>query len=368
MNHQPSGCNPFCPACEHRSWSEADSIAQKQAFLERVLEPWKDVLHPLFTVHGSERWGYRRQAILHASWDQGWRYGLRRRDEVIPIPDCPVHHQHTNDAVRLMASVLPAPHEFPLAFFVLSGAQMVLVVKSGKLTSLSFLNDGLMDAMLECGIEGLWIHLHPSAGKRIFGKGGWHLLWGAVRSRDENGMLYGPASFQQLIPGLYQSSVDLAAGFLAPDRQSAVADLYSGTGSSVRRWKAEGAEAIGVEWSGEAVECALENLPGTVILRGLCRDRIPQLMEWGRAKKAEGRRPLLYANPPRTGLEPEVTLWATRDFRPERIAYLSCSAGTLSRDLKMFCNAGYRVVSLQPYDFFPQTRHVECLALMEFES
>ncbi|HRZ75771.1 MAG TPA: hypothetical protein P5248_00275, partial [Bacteroidales bacterium] len=327
INHQPSGCHPSCPACPHRSWAEEDSLAQKQGFLEKALEPWKEVLNPVVSVQGTARWGYRRQAVLHTQWEEGWRYGLRKRDDLIPIPDCPVHHPQLNEAIRLMASTLPPPPSFPFAFFVVSDAQMVLVIKSGDLPSYPMFNEKLMQDLTACGIKGLWLHLHPSAGKRVFGQGGWHLVWGEPRSRDANGLWYGPASFQQLIPQLYQASLDRAQEFLAPGPDTAVTDLYCGTGTSMQRWIQAGAAVAGVEWSGEAVECARENVGGALVLRGLCRQRLPQLTQWWREAKEEGRRPLLYVNPPRTGLEHEVTAWITREYRPQRIAYLSCSAG-----------------------------------------
>ncbi len=47
-----------------------------------------------------------------------------------------------------------------------------------------------------------------------------------------------------------------------------------------------------------------------------------------------------------------------------RIAYLSCSAGTLARDLHLLEIAGYRIDAILPFDFFPQTHHVETLALV----
>jgi tRNA/tmRNA/rRNA uracil-C5-methylase (TrmA/RlmC/RlmD family) len=46
------------------------------------------------------------------------------------------------------------------------------------------------------------------------------------------------------------------------------------------------------------------------------------------------------------------------------MSYLSCSAGSLSRDLAELEDCGLRVAALQPYDFFPQTHHVEVLALL----
>ncbi len=56
--------------------------------------------------------------------------------------------------------------------------------------------------------------------------------------------------------------------------------------------------------------------------------------------------------------------WISGEFRPQRLAYLSCSAGTLARDLALLTTSGYRVVEIAPYDFFPQTYHVETLCLL----
>ena len=206
------------------------------------------------------------------------------------------------------------------------------------------------------------MHLHPCAGRRLFTKNGWQLLWGRPRSRDALGLSYGPSSFQQLLPDLYDRSLDEAEDFLDPKPGMAVVDLYCGIGASLRRWTARGANALGVELDGEAVACAQDNAPQARVLRGGCAQRLPQVDDWLVGQAVAG---LLYVNPPRIGLEAGVLEWISRRYRPLRLAYLSCSAGTLARDLDGFGQAGYRVVRLRPYDFFPRTHHVEILALLE---
>lgn len=331
-------------------------------WLRRALAPWANRLQPVRTVAGEDRWGYRGKVCLSAVWNAtaGWNFGLWRRDELIPIPDCPVHADLVRTLVRWLQRVLPPGPEFPLAFYVQAGAQATLILKTHRVPDPGWLQGEGWTELAASGLEGLWLHLHPAAGRRLFARNGWTLLWGQPRSRDAFGLEYGPTAFQQLIPALYRQALDAAEDFLAPGPQDHLADLYCGIGASLARWTRRGARVIGVELGGEAVACAGLNAPVATVLRGKCADRIPQLRAW---TPATGTR-LLHLNPPRTGLEPAVLAWTTDEYQPERLAYLSCSAGTLSRDLAALAAAGYTVAALIPYDFFPQTHHVETLALL----
>lgn len=356
------GCEPRCRGCRHRSWDAAESLAQKRDFIASKCAAWAGVLGAVQGVADDARWAYRDKVTLHAAHDGArWRFGLMVRDEHLPIEDCPVQSARVTALVHAAARVLPPPAVFPLAYWVQSGAQLVLVAKTHAEVPRDWVV-AVAPALSAARMSGLWLHRNPSAGRRLFMRSGWDLLWGEPQARDARGLVYGRAAFQQLIPDLHAASLDEAEAFLAPGPGDLVVDLYCGIGASLQRWCARGAAALGVELGGEAVACAAVNAPDATLLRGTCLTRLPQLE---RAVRAHPRAVLAYLNPPRQGLEPEVAHWLTRSARPARLAYLSCSPGTLARDLALCVAAGYRVVRLTPYDFFPQTHHVETLALLE---
>lgn len=298
--------------------------------------------------------------MLAAAWaSDGWCLGLRHHDEIVAIPRCPVHSPRVRAVVAALVAVLPGAEWFPLVYYAQSGRQAALVVKARAAENIDWL-PRLVPTLQACGMEGLWLHMNPAAGRRVFAKREWRLLWGHPRSRDDDGLCYGVGAFQQVLPGLHSAALDEAEGFLAPGPGARVIDLYCGAGASLRRWIARGAQTLGVESGREAVTCAADNVPAASVLLGHCATRLPQL----RVFATEPGRRLLYANPPRTGLEPAVLDWIARDYRPQRLAYLSCSAGTLARDLTALCACGFKVERLIPFDFFPQTHHVETLALI----
>ncbi len=352
------GCVSSCPGCRYRNLTYEDSIDRKQAWLAQTLAAWLRQLAPVAEAPAGWRSHYRDRVTLHARYDGEWRFGLLHRDTLVPIPHCPVHHPRINRLVARLAAILPSPDHFPLAYLVCTGRQATLVLKSNDRPELGWLNRISLAAL---DLDALWLNLHPAAGRRLFAKRGWRRLLGSPLSRDDAGLDYGPEAFRQLVAPLHAASLERAQAYLAPGQGDAMLDLYCGLGAGLRRWQDAGARVLGVELGGEAVTCARRNAPAATVLRGACATRLPQIQFW---LAAQAGRVLAYVNPPRTGLEAPLRDWLCDAARPVRMAYLSCSAGTLARDLGQLEAAGYNVDTLQPYDFFPGTLHVETLALL----
>lgn len=73
---------------------------------------------------------------------------------------------------------------------------------------------------------------------------------------------------------------------------------------------------------------------------------------------------VVVVDPPRKGCSEEF-LQQLNEYGPGRVVYMSCDPATQARDTKFLVSFGYEVVSVQPFDLFPQTRHIECLAVFE---
>ncbi|MBN2763951.1 MAG: class I SAM-dependent RNA methyltransferase, partial [Bacteroidales bacterium] len=340
--------------------------AQKEGWIKKQLKAWQEKVEFIRSVKESRRWGYRRKILLKTEFNNNhWEFGMIRRDEFIAIPQCPVHAAITRKLILLLTSALPPFQVFPLAYLSQSNALVTLVLKTKQMPAVNWMTDDFIKELQSIGIKGLSLHLNPSAGRRMFAKNGWYQLWGDDHAYNDSGLMYGRTSFSQLIHELHCQSLDEAEMFLEPEPDDCVVDLYCGIGSSLIRWSKRGARIIGVETGGEAVHCARINAPQAEVLRGTCRHRLPQLQQWIDNVHQPQKKKLLYVNPPRTGIEPEVLKWITEEMKPHRLAYLSCSMGTLRRDMEMLVSKGFIIRRVIPYDFFPQTHHVECLTLAD---
>ncbi|CJG87616.1 23S rRNA (uracil-5-)-methyltransferase RumA [Streptococcus pneumoniae] len=72
---------------------------------------------------------------------------------------------------------------------------------------------------------------------------------------------------------------------------------------------------------------------------------------------------VILVDPPRKGLT-ESFIKASAQTGADRIAYISCNVATMARDIKLYQELGYELKKVQPVDLFPQTHHVETVALL----
>jgi 23S rRNA (uracil1939-C5)-methyltransferase len=158
---------------------------------------------------------------------------------------------------------------------------------------------------------------------------------------------------------LYGIAAEMA-GLTGAER---VFDLFCGIGTLGLTLAGRAGEVWGVEIVPEAIADAEENarLNGIENVRfraGDARKEIRPLVE------EAGRPDVVVVDPPRAGLSKKIVRRVIECDAP-RIVYVSCNPTTLAPNAAQLSEAGYRVRRVKPVDMFPQTPHIECVALLE---
>jgi tRNA/tmRNA/rRNA uracil-C5-methylase (TrmA/RlmC/RlmD family) len=141
-----------------------------------------------------------------------------------------------------------------------------------------------------------------------------------------------------------------------------LADVYCGVGFFSLELADQVESYVGVELDRLAIEAARRNAaargrPNGEFVAGTAEELLPGLL----ARFTPGATTVLL-DPPRKGCRPE-TIELLRRVRPAQIIYVSCQPATMARDLNLLRADGrFNVVRVCPFDMFPQTAHVECVA------
>jgi 23S rRNA (uracil1939-C5)-methyltransferase len=144
------------------------------------------------------------------------------------------------------------------------------------------------------------------------------------------------------------------------ERNMPMADLYCGVGTFAFFLKDMFPRAVLAEENKSAVSLARENLRGTDAEFFAVRDTDwPHTLLRGKDKFG-----FAVVDPPRAGLAPKLAAVLAREGPPV-LAYVSCDAASLARDCKILTNGGYNLKKLLFCDFYPQTAHIESMAVFK---
>jgi 23S rRNA (uracil1939-C5)-methyltransferase len=163
----------------------------------------------------------------------------------------------------------------------------------------------------------------------------------------------------EMAEGLYAVAVDLA-GLTGSER---VFDLFCGIGTIGLVLASRAREVWGVELVEDAVADAIRNaelneIENAHFFAGDIRTAARPLVE------RDGQPDGVVVDPPRSGLSQKIVRRIV-EMAPRRIVYVSCNPTTLAPNARQLADAGWSLERIQPVDMFPQTPHIECVALMQ---
>lgn len=338
----------------------------------------------------ADPWRYRTVAQFAIAPDGSIGFRRMESHDVLDMPDCPIVHpqlddlyQATRDWMRQRWGVrastyterftlrvaVGAPGEQSSGPLSLAGGHTYRHGTSALLTiearpGAPFADEGGPDIVASDLLEAI-----PTlAGVVILGLPGGRgrVIAGQdfVHERVLNRMFrISAGSFFQVNPTQTPILVEQALAAIQPRPTDCVLDGYSGAGlfSLFLADKVEQVKAV------ESQPSAVADAKASALLNGV-RNVVTQegLLERviGQMRRQRERVDVALVDPPRSGCLPRALTEMT-GLAPRTIVYVSCDPSTLARDLRIICDNGYRLTSVQPVDMFPFTSHIECVARCE---
>ncbi|MDQ6804231.1 MAG: 23S rRNA (uracil(1939)-C(5))-methyltransferase RlmD [Actinomycetota bacterium] len=328
-------------------------------------------------VAATETWRYRNKLEYSFGSDEAGRlicgfHAPGRWDEIVEVSDCLLASEPANAARERVVQWCRAQGLAPYDRRSGSGVLRNLVVREGRRTgqlqARLVTGPGALDATAlaaAADVDGMIWTRNESVGETTAG-GESELVSGADYLDEEIGGLrvrISPEAFFQtnteMAERLYGVAIDRAqlTGF------ERVYDLFCGIGTIGLLMAPRAAELWGLEVVPAAVADAIANaglneITGVNFFAGDVRLALRELVQ------RAGRPDVLVVDPPRAGLSQKVVRRII-EASPRRIVYVSCNPTTLAPNAAQLVDAGYSLGPVQPVDMFPQTPHIECVAVLD---
>lgn len=340
-----------------------------------------------------EPYGYRNKLQLPVGVDKNGNtvigFYAERSHRIVPTDDCAIHPDWAKKVIyifkRYAAECAVKGYDEETKTGILrhvvvreiGGRFIVTVVATGKkLPSSGY----LIELLGELGEFTLWLNVNASDTNVIFGEE-FVLLHGAgFFDATQQGIAYsaGPQTFLQVNADVREKLYAAALDTVVAGGDEVVVDAYSGGGLLTAMVAKRAKRVYGIELEKEAVACAdqlkakngLENMTN---ICGKVEEKLFAVLD-----KERGEKLRLILDPPRAGIHKTV-LDALKKSGIEKLTIISCNPATLARDLGILTGTlverdgqlvkgdgcgEYQIVSVQPYDMFPQTKHVETLVCL----
>ncbi len=366
-----------CGGCSMQHLDATAQVAVKQRVLEdnfrHIGKLRPEVMLP--PIHGPA-WKYRYRARLSVRLVEkkgGVLVGFheKRSSYVADMRECHVLPAHVSDLLvplRALVGSLSIARRLPQIELAIGerddGRGLVTVLVLRHLEPLTQADEVALSRFAAEHPVSLWLQpkgpdsIHALAGQEAF-ELSYALPEFDVRFR------FRATDFTQVNAGINRVLVSRAVRLLALEPDDRVADLFCGLGNFTLPIARRAREVVGLEGSRELVERARYNA-GRHGLDDRVRFDVANLFEVDAdGLAALGRFDKFLIDPPRDGaVAIAKALAAIRDAGPRRIVYVSCNPSTLARDAAVLVHeGGYRLDAAGIVNMFPQTSHVESIAV-----
>ncbi len=368
LKPSPWRTSPPCPyfgVCGGCQWQHIDYSVHGELKKNILIDILKRMggqkeIPPVTVIPSPKSYGYRIRVQLKTEGN-ALGYYQERSHHIVDIEHCPIAHPLVNRLIHLLRKRLSFLSQFEEVEMSVSpeegkGVLLLHPLAFAKEMRL-FVKELLQDHPI---LKGITI-----SGKGRFTSIGNPFLTFPV-SLDQGGakrrlsLRASPESFSQVNLEQNQALLRTVLGFSNANESESVLDLYAGIGNFTLPLALAANEVLGIEENKKAVEDARFNIERNGITQcRMKRGRVEEVL-----KNWNGKEPdLVVLDPPRSGGKEVVNQIV--GLKPKRIVYVSCDPTTLARDLRLLSETGYSLQEVSLIDMFPQTYHMEVVALLK---
>lgn len=347
----------YLPECGGCPWQHVDYPAQlhaKEAILRGALRHAGFDQPELRPIVPSAEWAYRHRVTLRVDGEQRLGFYRHRSHRLVEIETCLIADDTVNAHLATAREWLRGTSTTVRRLEIATAAPGVVVFVGNA--EGRFRHDGEFHER--------FLRRQPAVqGIILFGRG-WRRTFGEPRVALDIApgiVIETEGGFTQVNPEGNRRLVQTVLEMAAPHPDDRLLDLYCGAGNLTLPLARTVGEATGVEVDSQSLDDARRNADRL----GLANCRFIQQDAAAAAKGlvAGGERfSLVVLDPPRSGAAD--VLVHLPSLRPERLLYVSCNPATLARDLERLTAFGFRLGGVQPIDLFPETHHLESVALL----
>ena len=374
---------PHCVGCPFINLPYPEQLRRKQQIVAQALAAYPSLRHveAPAVVPSPQRLGYRARVKLVVRRSRGeilTGLYLPQSHRVVDISSCPVHPEPVNQVIQQLKREIQTLGVVPYDERSDSGELRYLDIRYSFWSRELVLTLVTRHAVFPNGndlaralkkrfsfLAGVVQNINEDPGNVIWGERS-RLLAGQDTLRERIGPLkikLPVGVFSQANPLAARKLYEKVSALAALNGKETVLDLYCGVGP-ISFYLAQGAHLV---WSVDESSLSIATAKQNARMNGIhnCRffeGNVAERVE--EAKRLFPQIDLAILNPPRKGVQPDA-MAALFSLQPPRIIYVSCGPATLARDLDRLTGRDYRVLSLQPFDMFPQTAEVEMAALLE---
>jgi len=340
-----SRCRYFgeCGGCHWQHIAYPAQLRAKKELLTSQLQRLGKQPHPLVrpVIGMDDPWAYRNHVQLTMHPQEGLGYQALRSHEVVAVDECWIIHPLLEELWAALDLDPEGPPRVSLRAGAGTGEQLILF--EGEEDEPPELELDMPVSCVYQGGRGMPIVL---AGDSFY-----HERLGGRAFRVS------APSFFQVNTAQAERMLEVVRGYLALQPHERLLDAYCGVGTFALSLAPQVAHVTGIESSPWAISDALANRAeqdAVEFIQGNVEQVLPSLAASYDA---------VILDPPRAGCAPPA-LEALARCGASRIVYVSCDPATLARDVAHLATFGYELAVVQPIDMFPQTYHLESVALL----